>query len=446
MIDQLFVFLDQVDDAIWSNIAPVFIVLLGGWLTWQSRFYQLTHFPRIARYFFGLVGKDCSAQRGIHPLRSFFASVGGCVGIGNVALACTAVKYGGPGALFWIWVTALLGVMLKYAEVHLGMQFRVRNNEGGYTGGPTYFLQSAFSSKWIPLVVSFFLCVYGVEILQFNIITQSFTENFSIPSLPFVLVLMALVFYAGLGGVDRVGRVCSLIIPVFTGVYVLMGLWVLLMNVHAVPAALLSIVTGAFTGHAAVGGFAGSTAMMALTQGVRRACYSGDIGIGYASVMHSESATERPERQAALTVMEIFIDTFVTVTTTILIVLVTDVWQEPIHESLMVQTVLGRYFPGVHYFMPSFILLLGYSTIIAYFCFGLRASEFMSPRWGKQIYVVYAAAAFIAFSYLPTAYALNIQSIAGGLLLVINVWGMYRLRRLIRFDESALEPEASEGQ
>ena len=286
----------------------------------------------------------------------------------------------------------------------------------------------------MPKVVCVILCVYGIEIAQFNVVTTSLSQNYGVNIYLVIAVLLALVLYAGIGGVDRVGQVCSMIIPVFTVSYVGMGLWVLINNAAAIPEALTTVFTSAFTGHAAVGGFAGSGLILAMGQGIRFGCYTGDIGVGYASVIHSETQQESPSKQAALTIMEIFLDTFVIVTTTILLILVTGIWKEPIHESLLVQTVLNQYFPFAKYFVPLFLLLLGYSTIIAYFVFGLKASEFLSPQYGKKVYFVVAAVGLTVFSFLETRQALDVMSISGGLLLLFNIYGMWRLRKEIVFN------------
>jgi len=238
-----------------------------------------------------------------------------------------------------------------------------------------------------------------------------------------------LVLWVGSGGVRRVGEFCSAIIPLFTLCFVGMGFWVLLGNIAHVPEVLGLVVKSAFTGHAAVGGFAGSSMLVAMSQGVRWGCYSGDIGIGYAAVIHSETSNKCPEKQATLIIFEIILDTLIICTTSILLTLITGVWQEPIHESMLVQTALAQYFPYMNIFMPMFLLLLGFSTIISYFCFGVKASEFLSPKYGRLLYHLYAVVTLVLFSFVETSYALAVMSITGALLLIINVTGIFKLRK-----------------
>jgi AGCS family alanine or glycine:cation symporter len=213
-----------------------------------------------------------------------------------------------------------------------------------------------------------------------------------------------------------------------------MGLWVMAQNVHLFPDMIATVLSSAFTGHAAMGAFVGSTIMLTISQGIKRGCYASDVGIGYASVIHSESNAHIPEKQASLTIIEIFIDAFMVCTTSVFIILVTGVWKEPLHESMLVQQALSQYFPYMHYFMPLFLFLLGYSTINAFFLVGLRCAEYISAKSGKKIYYVYAVPTLFAFSFLDTTKAMVIMSLTQAALLIINLYGIFRLRKSISFD------------
>jgi AGCS family alanine or glycine:cation symporter len=303
-----------------------------------------------------------------------------------------------------------------------------------------YFLPKAFHFKWIATVVSLLLCVYGVEIYQFRVLTESISTNWHVDKLTVAAILLVMIIAAGAGGVKTVGKICGAIMPTFLVLYIVMSLWVILQNASAIPGVIGTIFSSAFTGHAAIGGFVGSTTIMAIAQGVRIGCYSGDIGIGYASVIQSESSTPYPEKQAGLTIFGIFLDTFVICTLSVLLVLVTGAWSEPIDSTLLVQSALSKEFhftvfgtPALSLFMPFFLFLLGYSTIIAYFCVGLKCARFLSPKYGQPIYYVYAMFAFIFFSFFDLTQAYAIMTLAGGLLLILNLTGAYLLRKQIQF-------------
>lgn len=434
MPNYLFEFLTSFEDAIWGYLGFPMVIALGLLLSIQSGFVQVRQFPRVVQLFFSFLKVKESGRQGIHPLKAFFACVGGAVGVGNVVGICTAVQIGGPGALLWIWVAAMAGMMVKYGEVYLGIRYRVPNDSGGYNGGPMYFIQKVVSNTWVPKLICFLLCIYGVEVYQFNVIVNSLTINLGLNFYLVIGVLLFLVFFAGMGGVRRVGSISSAIIPLFVVIYVSMGFWVLFNNLSYLPEVFYTVFSSAFTGHAALGGFIGSTLHMAISQGVRRACYTGDLGIGYASVIHSESSTTSPEKQASLVIFDVFLDTFIICTSSILIILATDIWHEPMETSLLVQTALSQYFPYMDFFMPFFLFLLGYSTINAYFCVGLKSAEFISPKMGKPVYYVYAFGSLILFSFFDTAAAQTVMAIAGGLLLIINCYGIFQLRREISFN------------
>jgi AGCS family alanine or glycine:cation symporter len=427
--------LDLIENLLWTYLGVPIVILLGLYLSIKSNFFQIRHLPTVFKTFFGFLRvRSSKEQRGVHPLKAFFAAVGGCVGIGNIVGICTAVQLGGPGALFWIWMTALAGMILKYSEVYLGLRHRVPNGKGGYNGGPMFFLARAFKQSWIPQLVCLLLCIYGVEVYQFSVISTSITTNLGLNSYLVIAVLLVLVIFAGSGGVRRVGSISSKSLPIFVFVYVGMGIWVLINNMAVLPGVFKEIFVSAFTGHAAVGGFAGAGLIATMSHGIRRGCYTGDIGVGYASVIHSESSVQVPEKQAALAIFDIFLDTFIVCTTSLFLILATGIWQEPMEAGMLVQTALGQYFPYMHFFMPLFLFMLGYNTINAYFCVGLKCADHLSPRWGRTIYYAYAVLALLIFSFMGTVQAQMVMAIAGVSLLIINGIGIFLLRHEISFD------------
>lgn len=434
MTDQITSMLQLLDDSLWAYIALPGIILLGMYLSLKSNFVQIRKFPHIIKTFIDFTKvRTKKGDQSVHPLKAFFACIGGCIGIGNIVAICTAVQIGGPGALFWIWMTAIIGSILKYSEVYLGIRYREPRESGGYNGGPMYFLKKLFKTPLVPKLAAFFLCIYGIEIYQFGIVASTIHQNFEVDKIYIVLSLLALVMGASLGGVRLVGHISSLLVPFFIICYLGMGGFVLFSNLDQLPALFSTIISSAFTGHAAVGAFAGSSILLAVSQGLRRGCYSGDIGIGYASIIHSESGEVVPEKQASLAIFDIFIDTFMICTTSVLLVLLTGVWKEPMDASILIQTALGLHFPYMEFFMPLFLFLLGYSTVIAYFCAGVKCAQYLSPKYGKVVYYAFAGVLFTSFSFLDTSVALMMMSVTGASLLCINVYGIYHLRHEISF-------------
>jgi AGCS family alanine or glycine:cation symporter len=430
--------LDVIENILWTYFGVPLVIFLGLYLSIKSNFFQIRQLPTVFKTFLGFLRvRKSEDERGVHPLKVFFAAVGGCVGIGNIVGICTAVQLGGPGALFWIWVTALAGMILKYSEVYLGLKYREPNGKGGYNGGPMYFLTRVFKRSWVPQLVCLLLCVYGVEVYQFSVISTSITSNLGLNPYFVTATLLLLVIFAGSGGVRRVGNISSKSLPIFVVIYVGMGGWVLLNNLAVLPDVFKQIFVSAFNGHAAVGGFAGAGIMASMSYGIRRGCYTGDIGVGYASVIHSESSVQVLEKQAALAIFDIFLDTFIVCTTSLSLILATGIWQEPLEAGMLVQMALGQYFPYMHFFMPFFLFLLGYNTINAYFCVGLKCAEHLSPRWGRFVYYGYAVLVLLLFSFLGTNQAQTVMAISGVSLLLINGYGIFLLRNEISFN---LEP------
>ncbi|MCK4265000.1 sodium:alanine symporter family protein [Candidatus Babeliales bacterium] len=436
MLSQLLNFLDLVDDFFWDYMGVPVVLGLGLYLSIKSQWFQVRAFPRIVGTFIFYIKKIDKGlgERGIAPVYAFFASIGGCIGVGNIVGVATAVQIGGPGAIFWMWVTGLIGMIIKYAEIYLGVKFRVKNSNGSYDGGPMIFLQQLFKTKWVPRIVALLLCVYGVEIYMFRIVTHSVSSIWSINRNIIIALLLLSILIVAKGGINIVGKISTAIMPAFLTAFCGMSLFVIIANISILPRIFFIIIKSAFTGHAAIGAFAGSSILLTMSQGVRRACYTGDLGVGYASIIHSETKEPNPERQAALGVLGIFLDTFVVCSLSVLVILITGVWKGGFHEDVVVASALSTYFKHVDIIWPFFVFLLGYSSLIAFFSAGRKAAIFLSPKYGSKLFYVYAVLAFLSFSFIgEERHSLMIMSIAGALLAIINLYGMVRLRDKITF-------------
>ena len=430
----MFDFLEWLNDFIWGHVSFILIVGLGLYFSIRSRFFQIVHFGKIFGSFISFFGERAAAKTaGVHPIKVFFAAIGGCIGIGNVVAICTAVQIGGPGALFWTWVGGFFSMLIQYSEVFLGLRHRVLNQEGSYDGGPMYFLPVAYKRKWPGTLAALLLCIYGVEIFMFNVMSRSISINWHINYHLTVVVLLLAVLLVATGGIKRVGEVCSAIVPLFIALYLGMAFWIIFQHASEIPDVLLQIFKGAFTPQAAIGGFAGSTFVLTISMGLSRGAYSGDIGVGYTSVIYAESHTTQFKRQSALTIIGIFLDTFVICSLSIFLVLLSGHWSSGIDVTLMVQEALGMHFPYMDLFMPFFLFLLGYSTIVAYFVVGIKCAKFLSPKWGPPIYYLYAAITLPLFAYVEASQAFLIMSLAGACLLILNLTGIFLLRKEIEF-------------
>lgn len=437
MFDQVLWFLGEIEEVFWAYMGAPGLIGLGLYLSFKSGFFQIRQFPAAIKIFksYATHAHTSEKTRGIAPIYAFFASIGGAVGVGNLVGVCTAVQVGGPGAVFWMWVAGLMGMLVKYAEIFLGIKYRVQNSENSYTGGPMIYLkQVPFGAFW-SVFATILMCLYGMEIFIFRTVCHTVATGWNLNLYYVIPVVLILVVGVVQGGVRLVGRICSIVIPVFLVAYIGMGLYVLMQNIMHIPAVFKTILIHAFTPCAAFGGFAGSTIVMAMSHGVRRACYSGDIGIGYASTMHAETKESNPARQAALGVIDVALEAFVVCTMSLLLILVTDVWHQGHDANFMVSMALQQYFPHVSLIWPLFIFLLGYTTLIAFFAAGRRSATILSPKYGAKIYVVLGTIFFVLFSFVGTLKeCFSIVSIVGSLLLLCNLYGLFFLRDKIVFD------------
>ncbi len=427
-------YLSSFDDFFWSYIAFMLILTLGITFSIKSKFSQITKLP----YFFNLFYKyslhsQSSDQRGVHPLKVFFASAGGNIGIGNVVGIVTAACIGGPGALFWVWVAGILGSIVKYAEVYLGIKFRQVDENGVYQGGPMYFLHKAYKTRLIPTLVAILLCIYGVEIYQFSVITDALAHCWHVPRSVTIAGLLFLVMYAVQGGLSRIGKICSCVLPFFLTLYCGMALYILYKEFHHLPALLTTVFSSAFTGHGAIGGFAGCTVATTIRQGISRAAYSGDIGIGFDSIIQSESSAKDPGTQAQLSIVGVIVDNLIC-SLSILMALASGAWSLGLdNASLAVEYALSSYFPMVQFFLPLFFFVTGYTTIISYFLVGRKCAQFLGGSLGAKLYLIYGVCALPLFCFLSQNTALLIMSISGALLLCFNLFGVFLLRKEIAF-------------
>jgi AGCS family alanine or glycine:cation symporter len=344
------------------------------------------------------------------------------------------VQIGGPGAVFWMWVAAFLGMIVKYAEIYVGIKYRVKNNTGSYDGGPMYFLQHATTNPWVPKFVCVLLCIYGVDMYIFRTVTHSFVTSWNWDPYLVTVALLVAVLFGGERGIKRVGTISSVIVPIFLLAFIGCSSWIFLTHWTLIPGVFADIFYSAFTPKAAIGAFTGAGLMTTISYGMKRACYTGDIGIGYASIIHSESAETDPARQAALGIFGIFLDTFVVCTMSVLLILITGAWHQGISEELIVPHVMSQYIPGVNIIWPLFVFMLGYSTLLAIFASGKKAAKFLHPKYGPGLYNLYAITMFLIFSFVGTNEQIMApMSLIGGLLLVINVWGLIKLRKSISY-------------
>lgn len=436
MLEQIFSTIEVLDDIFWTYGGVPMLLGLGFYLSCRSNWFQIRQLPAVFSIFTKfMMQKSNDNERGVRPIHAFFASVGGCVGVGNVIGVCTAVQIGGPGAVFWMWIAAIMGMLVKYGEIYLGIKFRIQDKDNSYFGGPMIYLKRVPGGFFLAPIVSVLLCLYGVEIYIFRVLTDSVSLGWGVNPYVTIVLLLFLVLGIGQGGVRLVGQLSTYIIPVFLVAFSGMSLWVFVMNCAKLPAVIWSIFAHAFSPHAAIGAFAGSTVILSMSHGIKRACYTGDIGVGYASTIYAESREAIPQKQASQGIVEIILDTFIICTLSVFVILLTGTWHQGISESVVVARSFELYFPHVQIIWPIFIFLLGYSSLLAFFAAGRRSAMLLSPKYGSMCYMIFAAIAFLAFSFIGTmAQCMAVMAMVGMLLLSINLYGLFYLRDEVKFN------------
>ncbi len=336
-MDALSTFAENLSGTVWGwpDRFPlmVAVLLVTGLVTTVSlRFIQLR---RLKHSLDVVRGKydDPKHAGDLSHFQALTTALSATVGIGNIAGVATAIHYGGPGALFWMWVTAVFGMALKYAECTLSMRFRTILPDGTASGGPMYYIEKGLGRNWKPLAVFFAVCAVissfgsGNSIQSFTVADQ-LRSDLGVPTWVTGLVLASLVAAVIIGGIRRIGTVTSKLVPYMAAIYIAGGLLVLVMNIGQVPGVLADIVASAFRPAAQVGGFAGGTFVFMLTWGVKRGLFSNESGQGSAPIAHAAAKTDEPVREGVVAMMGPLIDTLIICTITGLVILTTGVWHE----------------------------------------------------------------------------------------------------------------------
>jgi AGCS family alanine or glycine:cation symporter len=439
-MDELFTLLRVVDSLLWQYISLFIILSIGLYFTIRSKFYQLSVLIRPKKYIGELLSCAEKNKQGIDPIKLYFSSVGGMVGLGNLVMVVSVITIGGLGGVFWMWIGSFLGMIVKYSEIYLGIKYRIKNSTGGYDGGPMYFLQVAFKNnrfnldKILPVIVSILLCIYGAEVSQFLVLTDTFSSSiFKINRYVVIGTLLILVIISVIGGVKRLSNICSMLMPPFMISYIILGLWIIIDHYHDLPEIFRMIVDEAFSIKGSISGMIGSQVLTAAHYGMSQAVYSGDIGIGYDSITQSETQTIYPERQARLAIFALFSDTIICTMTVLIILLTNNFRLESIKKSEYIINAISQYLPFSDYYIAFIFFIAAFTTVIGYLVVGLKAAHFLSIKIGRKLYLLYAMIAFIIFSFQDQSDVMLIMSVASGLLMPINLSGVFILRKEIQF-------------
>lgn len=372
--------LKALDAFVWGPPLLILLVGTGIYLTIRLGLLQVTRLPKAFQLIF-------TKDKGHGDVSSFAAlctALAATVGTGNIIGVATAIKVGGPGALFWMWMAAFFGMATKYAEGLLAIKYRTKDANGAVAGGPMHYILLGMGEKWRPLAIFFALAGVLVALLgigtftQVNSITESIQNTAQINPAITALILSIFVGIAVFGGLKSISKVSTAVVPFMAIVYILGTLTVILFNIEKIPATLVLIFTSAFSPAAAVGGFAGASIRMAIQNGVARGVFSNESGLGSAPIAAAAAKTNEPVEQGLISMTGTFIDTLIICTLTGLTILVTGVWSGDLNGVALTQSAFSTVFS---YFGPSlltiFHVLFAFTTILGWNYYGERCFEFL---------------------------------------------------------------------
>jgi alanine or glycine:cation symporter, AGCS family len=439
-MEQLETVLGDIGSFVWG---PFFLIPLllgtGLYLTVRLRFLQI--FKLWPALNLGIIRRRDDTEEGdISQFQALTTALAATVGTGNIVGVATAIGIGGPGALFWMWVTGLLGMASKYSEAYLAVRFRTTDEAGDKSGGPQYYLQKAIKGPFgkvlaLAFATFAFIASFGIgNMTQGNSIAANVENSFNIAPWVTGLILTVMTVLVLLGGIKSIGRVTSALVPIMIVFYVGAALYILIVNIASVPAAFALIFTDAFTGTAAVGGFAGSVLIIVIQYGVARGMFSNESGLGSAAIAAAAAQTSHPVRQGLVSMTQTFIDTIIVVSFTGLVIITTGVWEQGEDAAA---TMTGDAFthglPGEwgHWIVTIGLILFAYSTILGWSYYGERNVErLFGQRLVMPYRMVFSLVVFIGCT-VPLAVVWNFSDIMNGLMALPNLIGLLILSGLI---------------
>ena len=418
---------DALNTFIWGVPAMVCIIGVGLYLAIRTHFVQLRKFGCSMKATLGKVMSREKAQAGsITPFQAVCTALAATVGTGNIAGVAGAIAIGGPGAVFWMWISALLGMGTKFAEVTLAVHFRERNAKGDYVGGPMYYIKNGLGSKWMWLayLYAFFgVCaVFGTgNATQVNTITAAINtaltnygvlsaDSLATSNLIIGIVICIVVGLILIGGLKRIGSITEKLVPFMAVLYILLGVGLIVMNISRVPAVFAAIFQGAFNPTAVTGGIVGSF-FVAMQKGVSRGIFSNEAGLGTGSIAHACADTDNPVQQGMFGIFEVFMDTIVICTMTALIILLSGVtipYGQAAGAELTISGFTAVYGNWVSIFTAVAMCCFAFSTIIGWGLYGARCAEFLL---GSKI-------------LLPFNIAYSLVAIVGATVDLGLIWGI----------------------
>ena len=439
-----------VNNFIWGVPAMICIVGVGLLLSIRTGFLQIRKFPYAMKVTIGRMLKKREASDGaLTPFQAVCTALAATVGTGNIAGVAGAIAIGGPGAVFWMWISALLGMCTKFSEVTLAVHFREKNAEGDLVGGPMYYIKNGLKKQWHWLAYLFaafgVLTVFGTgNATQVNTITTAIDsalynygviseQNVSTLNLVIGIILAVLIGLILLGGIKRIGQVAEKLVPFMAVIYIILAIGVVILNYRNIPTVFASIFKGAFSPVSVTGGAVGSF-FMSMKKGVSRGIFSNEAGLGTGSIAHACADTRKPVKQGFFGIFEVFVDTIVICTLTALVILCSGVpvgYGDAAGAELTILGFTSTYGSWVSIFTAIAMCCFAFSTIIGWGLYGTRCVEFLlGTRANRPFMILYALVAIVGAT-MELGLMWNIAETFNGLMVIPNLIAVFLLSGVV---------------
>jgi AGCS family alanine or glycine:cation symporter len=418
----------------WGPPMLILLVGTGFWLTFALRGLQFRKLG-YALYLALIKRKEDTDEPGdITHFQALMTALSATVGTGNIAGVATAIAIGGPGALFWMWVTGLVGMATKYAEAVLAVKYRVVDEYGEMSGGPMYYISRGLKMPWLGTMFAVFasFAAFGIgNMVQSNSVADAVATTYNIPHMVTGIVLMACTAAVVLGGIKKIGKVTGTLVPIMIVFYMSGATYIILANIAEVPAALIFIVKQAFNPTAAVGGFAGASIMLAIRMGVARGVFSNESGLGSAPIAAAAAQTKSPITQALVSMTQTFIDTIIVCTMTGLVLIISGLWSSGETGAALTTLAFAAEMPGGAHVVTIGIILFAYSTILGWCYYGEKSIEYL---FGVKAVMPYRIV-FVLFvgvgAMAKLSLVWNISDTMNGLMAIPNLIGLLFLTPVV---------------
>lgn len=427
--------LNRIDSIVWGPWLLILLVGTGVFLSCRLGFLQVMKLPRALKLIFFARNKG---DGDIDSFKALCTALAATVGTGNIVGVATAIKLGGPGALFWMWLAAFFGMATKFSEGCLAVKFRQVDDQGNIAGGPMYYIEMGLGKKWKPLAVAFALFGIMTAMLgsgtttQMNAIVSSVQAGFGVSIYITCAIVTILVAIITFGGLQSISKTASKIVPAMAVIYFIITVIFLVMNSAELPRAIGEVFSGAFNGTAAAGGFAGAGLMLTIRSGIARGLYSNESGLGSAPIVAAAAKTKWPAEQGLISMTGTFIDTIIICTLTGLTIIVSGVWTGPTNGAEMTQAAFATTYGSLAPFILTISLtLFAFTTIIGWNYYGERCWEYLFGTKTIKLYRLGYIAILASAVFLKLEAIWSLADIVNGLMAIPNLIALLGLSGVI---------------